>query len=241
MESNLADWGFDIFVVAGQSNAEGCGRGHKELKFKPHEPIYHLNKFGKVVLAKEIYHRVYGKAVSFYHYFGDLYNDEFRPHRKVLMLNCAVGGTGFADKKWGINDVLFERMITRINSFKADKKNCFKGVLWHQGEQDVEAKYDTELYRQALSSLIELTRMAIGEDVPFISGNMSVPWRSERPYSADIADCTRELMAEIKNADYVETEGIDCNVNDEVHFSRKGQKELAKRYFEAYKKLTCKE
>lgn len=243
MQNNFNSFGdFDIILIAGQSNAEGCGRGNKELKYRPHEPIYRYRELFGITLADEAKYGLFKRGVGFSQYFGDMYfkDNLLVGNRKLLLLNCAVGGTGFSDNKWGINDCLFLKMIDRINLFKSNPNNNFVAMLWHQGEQDINANYPIDTYKSDLAKLINLTRKTVGYDIPFIAGDYTPKWRNVTPNAKAFSDATRELMKEIDNGAFVETDGLESNKHDDIHFSRKGQYELAKRYFVQFKALNTK-
>lgn len=233
---------FDIILVAGQSNAEGCGKGNKELRYRPHEPIYRYTDLFGITLADETRYGLFNKRVGFYQYLGDMYvkDNMLVGNRKLLLLNCAVGGTGFSDNKWGENDCLFVKMIEKIKLFKSNPNNNFVAMLWHQGEQDIIANYPIDSYKSKLINLINLTRKEVGYDIPFIAGDYTQKWRDNTPTSKPFSDTTRALMQELGNCAYVESDGAESNRNDDIHFSRKGQFELAKRYYTQFKTLINK-
>lgn len=239
---------FDIFIVAGQSNAEGWGNGNTHLKYNPQEPIYSYDaKSNTVSLAKDGIH-----GSGFSQYFAQIYADKevLADDRKILLLNCAVGGTGFSTGHWGENDTLFLKMIAQIELFKKNHHNTFMGVLWHQGERDVKKGSTTTEHYTNLKTLVTLSRECVGDTtLPFISGDFSHAWRQtcdnkEHDHTSIWYNCNYhpvknaiiQVMTDMLYCAFVDTDGIDAN-SDKIHFSRKGNIELAKRYKEKYESL----
>ena len=89
---------FDIIVKAGQSNCEGWGYGDVAAPYLPDERAFALNGDGTVCLAEE---KVWGNRIrgNFAHTFAQRYAEEgfLREGRKILIVEAAVGGTGFSD------------------------------------------------------------------------------------------------------------------------------------------------
>lgn len=233
------DYPYDIILVAGQSNAEGYGRGDEDFKFVPHAPIYGYTEKVGIHLAcdKKIRRRDF--TASFSLYFGEEY---FRagllePGRKLMLLNAAVGGTGFSDHRWGIGEDLFERMIRLTREVLAlNPENAIKAFLWHQGETDVYGGVDGASYAKLLGTLISETQNRLNiAHVPFIAGNMVPGWMQQNPGAYEIAESTRKLMESLPLGGYAESDGLVANsAEDNIHFSRKSCVELGRRYFQVY-------
>lgn len=232
----------DILLVAGQSNAQGYGRGDSAFRYKPHAPVYQLTPRGGVALAKDTRYRGGSVGTSFALYFAQAYLDAglLPPGRGLLVVNTAVGGTGFTDRRWGLHDDLYPRMLRMARRALAlHPQNKITAFLWHQGETDVQNGMDPAAYAAALRTLICSARTAlhIGQ-VPFVSGAMVPEWMQENPFSFEIAAATRSLMHSLPHCGYVESDGLAGNTRpDHIHFSRKSCAELGKRYFSAYAAL----
>ena len=230
---------YDIILIAGQSNAEGYGRGNDSYKFTPHDPIYGYTEKKGIHLACD---KKYGRrrtSASFCLYFGEEYVKAglLKPGRKLMLLNTAVGGTGFSDHRWGIGDDLFERMIRLAREVMAlNPGNEIKAFLWHQGETDVYGRMDSASYANLLGTLISEAQNRLNiAHVPFIAGNMVPGWMRANPKSYEIAESTRQLMESLPLGGYAESDGLDGNsAEDIIHLSRKSCAELGRRYFEIY-------
>ena len=228
-----------VIIVAGQSNAEGYGKYDPKYIYTPHRPIYGYNGKKGVTLAGDKQYGIGNKAASFALYFADKYVKSgcLAPGRSLLVLNAAVGGTGFSDHRWGKGEDLSERLYFLTEKFlNKNPRNRSVAFLWHQGETDVQEKMDPQAYAENLKVIVErVRRITQNPFLPFISGNMVPSWMSENPFSYEIADATRLLMKNLPFCAYVETDGLIGNPGeDHIHFSRSSCAELGGRYFEKY-------
>lgn len=236
------DYDYDVVLIAGQSNAEGYGRGDEQLKYIPHDPIYGYTEHKGVHLACDKRYKRRDVAAAFCLYFGEAYcaSGLLQPGRKLLLLNTAVGGTGFTDHRWGEGADLSSRMhrLTR-EVLSWNPRNRVVAFLWHQGETDAINKLQGKHYAMELKNLVAGTRLAFKLDgVPFIAGNMSPEWMRENPEAYEIAAHTKALTKELPMSAYVESDGLSGNAApDTIHFSRKSCVELGKRYFQKYREL----
>ena len=117
----------------------------------------------------------------------------------------------------------------------------FKAILWHQGEKDV----DYKPYKKALDSIIVFFRRDIvgsNEKTPFILGGMVPFWvglEIARAEQQKIIMDTKNRMPYVEYVDPTLPFKITKaeNMIDFMHYDAAGQREMGKRYFEAYKKF----
>lgn len=242
-EKAYALFDYDIILIAGQSNAQGYGKGHEQFKYIPHDPIYGYTQGVGFHPACDGRYNHNDCAASFALYFGQEYCDAgmLKGGRKLLLLNTAVGGTGFSDNRWGENNDLYIRMLALAKKILAlNSKNRITAFLWHQGETDALNHMSGSEYSDKLRFLITDARRILKiENIPFISGNMVPVWMTANPASYQIARAASELMRDMPLCGFVQSDGLIGNATpDIIHFSRKSCVELGKRYFEAYKKLS---
>ncbi len=238
-DKSFQTYPYDIILIAGQSNAEGYGRGDRDFQFVPHDPIYGCTENRGIHLACD---KKYGRrrtSASFCLYFGEEYVKAglLNPGRKLMILNTAVGGTGFSDHHWGVGEDLFERMIRMAREVLAlNPENEIKAFLWHQGETDVISGMSGTSYAGLLDTLISETQNRLNiAHVPFIAGNMVPGWMKLNPGAYEIAASTRKLMESLPLGGYAESDGLEGNsAEDIIHFSRKSCAELGRRYFQIY-------
>ena len=178
-----ASTGYDIFLLAGQSNM--AGRGY--LSLADSEPISPWNADikmwdhaqGKMVQAKDpIGHQAplavgrMGLGMSFANaHMARLRGAGGFPNRKILLVGAAWGGTGFQvnhTHNWTPTGDLAGGAIKRANAAIAaalavEPSSRFQGILWHQGENDIVAGDITRspTYESKLAQLISNFRSNI--------------------------------------------------------------------------------
>lgn len=151
--------GYDIFIVAGQSNAVGAGQGEEvDPLARPEidDKIDQLGRFSSdnfkiIPMGHQLQHWGCDQgvcAVGFASSFARNYvQRSLGPGRRVLLVPAALGGSGsfqwdeviekvswpnFQDSR-----VLLDDLTLRIRHLRAlPGKNIFAGLLWHQGETD---------------------------------------------------------------------------------------------------------
>jgi len=124
---------FDIILLAGQSNAEGCGIGEVENEYVSTPQIMQLD-IGKTVehtseqavvtfigvpilsIAKEK-ENCNGKVGNFSLSFARSYveNGLLAEDRKVLIIRCGIGGTGFKKGHWGLHDAVYQKVLEMLD------------------------------------------------------------------------------------------------------------------------------
>ena len=261
---------FDIIVLGGQSNAVGCGKGNVENAYVPDPRILCLTDDAKlsylhvgdllvidkmnpptkttVTVAAEAETDGW-KIGKFVLPFAARYAEQFlEPDRKVLIVDAAAGGTGFARKEWGVDAPLYERMVRLTGEALAmNPENRIVAFLWHQGEHDAfeNADWDAErryrIHKENLTALLGDFFARFG-NMPFIAGGFCDEWYLDNKVACDaVLTAIREYCAEV-NGRFVETAGLESNhqkvgVDDVIHFCKEAQYKLAELYFEKYLEL----
>ena len=270
---NASNEKFDIIIVAGQSNALGCGNGKTKTPWVPNENIVMFNER----FTAEFITTTYGDLLEI-ETTGDCYltiadereeNGEKRgvfalafakkyvennleKGRKLLLVQTAIGGTGFARGHWGENERLEKRMFEMVDSaLSMNKENRIVGVLWHQGEHDIfrNADFDYDerysYYKQKLTNLLLRIRAKYGE-VPFVSGSFCKGWISEQKVEnvKAIKDVYSYVLSTYDKVNHVwNTDDLKSNSEmvegngDNIHFSRDACYELGRRYYEKFNEI----
>lgn len=241
---------YDIIVVAGQSNAQGYGLGPVDAPFVPDDRIQvmpqRVNFFGGYSIAKAEEPLVDGQPIAnFWLSFAREYVNAglLEPGRKLLILQAAVGGTGFLDKRWGLNDDLYQNMLRMIETALAlNPGNELKALLWHQGETDANLRSSEATYTTNLTTLVQGVRTKSGAPgLPFVAGDFVAQWElANAEICAPVDAALRAVCGSVGSAAFVETTGLpsndeDIQNGDTIHFSRGALYELGMRYFEAYR------
>lgn len=264
---------YDVIVLAGQSNMQGNGLGpslNKEWQIQPE--IMMLKGEFNAKVAQAAYGNEYLEievsdeyeivpaqernnggviAAVLGNYFAEFYKkNDLEKGRKILLIQTAVGGTGFAKRHWGLNDVLYKRLVNMTKqALEMNSANRLVAFLWHQGEHDAFEPLEMgeeerrQTYKKNLAALIGDYRLKFGVQ-PFVCANFSKFWVDDYPVQCRaIISAIKEVVKNTPKAAFVENT-FDLEVNDQavgngdaVHFSRRANEILAKRYYEEYIKL----
>ncbi len=235
---------YDVYLLIGQSNMAGRGEITEEDKtFIPN--VFILDSEGKPVPAtnplniystirKEDRHQKMGPGAFFARTVA-----ERTGHKVLLVVNARGGSSINAWKKGEISDVkvgnssssvqisFYEEAIRRAR--QAMEYGTLKGILWHQGCQDLK---DQE-YMTKLTSLVNDLREDLGSDVPFVAGQLG-RWRTS---VADFNERITTISEYLTKSDWVSSEGgepiVDSNGQPDMtdpHFNRESQKLMGERY-----------
>ena len=247
---------FDIIIQGGQSNAQGSGAGSVGECYVPNDKVWYLNQNFTISQAQE---RVTGNHIrsDFSLEFARRYIEDGKLNegRSLLIIQAAVGGTGFADKRWGLKDDLFLQMMEMTKTALAlNGENRLVVFLWHQGENETGAP-DFDTHYHNLSTLVKTVREKFNQpNLPFIAGDFVELWRRDNPGIWEpVIKAVRAVCGETGNAAFVETGGLKSNFEeygvepdpsftynggkDNIHFSRAALYELGGRYYDAFASL----
>jgi hypothetical protein len=169
----------DVFLIGGQSNAVGNSgaSGGANSPDPQAETVYqyYLNTFGQV--TNEVGQANTGSA---WPSFGIAWNNE--TGRKICFVPSAADGTGqvaLSDTgfgNWSPTGTLWQTSVDRTNAAllaieAAGFKPVFRGVLWHQGENDGNKINDATItqsdYQTGLTNMIADYRTEFGSEMPF--------------------------------------------------------------------------
>lgn len=237
--------GYDVFLVAGQSNAVGLGIPLTKQDFSS-ENIYQLvlsanSDNGKIIPATPQLYNYDGEGnfVGFPLSFAREYYKKYK--RKVLLVPCAKGGTS-VQSDWSVPNGTLVTLTTRImNEILLDSNNIFKGILWHQGESDIGLGIN---YRNNLDSLVNHFRTNIlgASQTPFICGTLSPDFVEDPPeekaVKIPINTAIQNISQRLNLTDAVNSVGLKGNsASDKIHFSAQALRDLGKRYFQKFEKI----
>ena len=265
---NISNEKLDIIIQGGQSNAEGCGFGEVSVEYTPDADILYMNAPKSVnvlyagtpeeKLVIEYSDEPFSYSVADNHMNGELLRGDFAlsfakkykesgmlaSGRKLLIIRAAIGGTGFYKHHWGKNDFVYLKMIEMIKeALSQNADNRVVAFLWHQGEHDAFEENAPAVFKESLSYLLSEVRKICGGIVPFVTADFVNEWKSQNIEKCEpIVAAIREVVADAKNAAFVETSDLPSNNQkngggDGIHFCRESLRILGERYFEAYKKI----
>lgn len=256
---------FDIIVLAGQSNAGGCGAGETKYTYEPDEDIYVLkgdytataqkteygNEYLDIKLSNEYYTQIAsqkGGCGSFALSFAQMYKKNNLQHgRKILIVQTAIGGTGFAKNHWAVGEYIYDRMIKMVEyALSFNKENRIIAFLWHQGEHDsfenptLNFEERKNFYYDKLCAMIDGVREKFGE-VPFVGAGFTRLWFENYPeqckaiYSAmDKIALNKSQVGFVSNTEDLLSNAETVFSQDKVHFSKEALYLLGLRYYKKW-------
>lgn len=235
--------GYDVFLMAGQSNMEGI-TGPVDVTLDPLNPrIAQWGRFGsddgKIILAINPLQNVdpHGNSIGLAMTFAADYLATISSTRGVLLVPCAFGGSGFANNDWNPGDPNFIDAVSRANAATASKVgNVFKGILWHEGETEGVAGWTQAQYSTAIDAMIPAMRSGItgAALVPFILGEPLIGGNdTTAAVVAALADTPNRNLYTI----YEASTGLTSST-DNVHFNPPSLRTYGGRYFAALANFT---
>lgn len=237
-----------VFLLAGQSNMRPAtlftGNPSGTLKLNN---VYQWGRFGADdgVLIKQTIplqnlgndtRPEFGPGIPYE--FAKRYKFQY-PRTNIVFIPCAVGGTGFRDNHWNVGDVYYNDAVNRTNACISNNPSFeFKGVLWHQGEDDAGyTPYETSLDATLNGFRNDIT--SASSTTPIILGGLLKLWvdgAANRQVIQDIIEDTPNRIADTAYASsYSPT--ILTDAGDGLHFNSSSSLELGLRYFNAYQSL----
>ncbi|OGV36940.1 MAG: hypothetical protein A2X48_00260 [Lentisphaerae bacterium GWF2_49_21] len=225
------DKDFHLYLLIGQSNMAGRGKVDAESA-KTNPKVLMLTKQLTWELAKDPLHfdksaagvgpgLAFGRSMS-----------KANPKIKIGLVPCAVGGTSI--KLWtpGAADSAtkthpYDDMLKRVQ--EARKAGVFKGIIWHQGESDLNS---SEKYGEQLTELIARLRKDLdAADIPFVSGEIAIFKPERADVTAKFNNVLHELEGKVDKYSWVSAEKLKDG-GDKLHLNAESARELGKRYAE---------
>ena len=236
---------FDIIIQGGQSNSEGCGIGHVNHPYEPRPDILMMDNTFKIsILQEKVWEN--NTVGNFVQTFAKDYinNGKLEDGRKLLILMAAVGGTGFYDNRWGMEDDLFLKMTEMIKTALApNPANRTVTFLWHQGETDTGNPVRDIHYNNLITLVKSVRQTAKNENLPFIAGDLVQQWKQKNlEICIPIVTAIKDVCKDIGNAAFVGSDGLTSNDEvlrngDDIHFSREALYKMGHRYYDAYNNI----
>lgn len=249
--SDSADYGYDIILIAGQSNAVGRATPSNDTEMSASDAttidITHPEVFqwgrtapnnGKIILAKDPLEHVDagGGSIGFGMTFARRYVENIAKSRRVLLVATAKGGSSVTTwhPSTGIYYTDAKARVEAALSSTGDPyaTNRLVAILWLQGESD--ANMDPGEYMNRLSEMVAAFRTELSSpNVPFIAANIV--------RKTDLSfDPMRSLLAtiplSITNSAIVETS--DLGSYDQLHYRANALRTIGHRMYEYYRLMT---
>lgn len=230
--------GYDVFILAGQSNMVGRGLPFDAALDAVDPNIWQWTQAGAIAPATARldhndpsgFERV-GMGLS----FAKAYRAA-NPARPILLVPTAKGGSGFSGDDWNPGDYYFETAITQSNAAMASHPgNRLIAILWHQGENDVIGGYSTAQYATAVDTLIYQfrARVAGAATAPFILGQFVPDWVPS-PSPAAVLSAINSTPTRVAYTAVAPSTGLTGNsLEDIIHFDAPSLRAYGPRYFTA--------
>ena len=224
-----------VFIMAGQSNMAGRGQVGPEDTI-PDPRILTINAAGQIIQAKEplnIYEPTMAGLDCGISFARTMLKD-CPADVTILLIPTAVGGSSI--KKW-IDDSI-HRDVSLLSNFKqkavlARKYGQIKGILWHQGEADANAK-GIPVYENNLGILFAKFRKATKEkNLPIIMGELGLFSKNAAQQFKTINEIMVGYSKKDLNTAVISTADLN-HKGDNLHFDAAGQREMGIRYANAF-------
>lgn len=204
------------YLFNGLCQWEEAGAG-LVINYRDQTVLQGLNRYSSVEVKSK------RNGLSLGSCFAKAITDEFA-HIEVGIVSNACGGTTLDQWQKGSGTNLYEEAVRRM--LEAMKTGTLKGILWHQGEGDVQW---ASTYMSRLKGFVSNLRKDLGmPDVPFIAGQI-MPGKS-----IAFDNVLATIDQHISNSDWVSSEGTS-STGDGTHFDNASQKLLGLRYAERIK------
>lgn len=253
------DPGYDIVILAGQSNMSGRGVGYTAItdpvnprvfQFKSQAPNANTIQPATEPLSMHDVPSGIGPGLQFARWYGAR---ALKPGRKVLLVPVAHGGTGFEASTsaffWKTTTTpasnnLYANMIAQTQAAIAAATAQLPGgrhevvaALWCQGETDGDNAVTAATYLADFDALITGLRSSLSlPNLPFLVLTM-VPEYLSTGTRAQINAVHRETPLRFARAD-VALGAAGNNLGDGNHYNAAGQRLNGKALFDAYERVT---
>lgn len=246
---NRGDIGYDIILLMGQSNMSGRGVPFASATDPVDGRIWQWGNSGtyanQMAQASEplLMHDTpsgIGPGLVFARWYAQF----MPPNRRILLVPCAHGGTGFSTGSgytWKVGETsvinLFENAVSQsLAALAAAGSNSrFVAALWVQGETDGDTSMSGPIYRSNLDAMIAALRTRLSvPDLPFILGQMVQEYLatgSRAAINAVHIDTPRRLT--MTGFSYG---AVNANLGDGNHYNAVGQRQNGKAMFEAFRR-----
>lgn len=234
----------DVFLLIGQSNMAGRGELLPADTTEVIPGVWVLDSSGVPVEARAPLNRfsTIRKALRLQGYNpGMEFSREVHAltGRPVLLVVNARGGSSIMQWEPGAPDGYFDEAVARTRL--AMRYGPLRGILWHQGETDIERA--TPGYAPRLGAMMRELRAQLGADsVPVVIGQVG-RWGWEKPENIETHNDSVVPAAAraVGRCGYVTSEGLSRRYPDkerDPHFSREAQIELGRRYAARWRQLS---
>jgi hypothetical protein len=212
-----------VFVLAGQSNM--AGRGLPLPAETPDARIMEFTHHARLTVARDPLNNEQGVGPGLSFARALL---ESHPERRIVLVQCAKGATFL--KEWMRGQYLFERCARLAR--QATRHGVLKGVLFAQGESDAlsapAARQWAARYRRFAR---DFRARAGAPDIPMVHTVLATTTQPRRFHEWRTVK-TQQAAVQVPRDVAVRTG--DLRLQDNVHFTVDGYRELGERFAAAW-------
>ena len=226
-----------LFILAGQSNMDGCGLA-KELPKKYQTRLEWVtvwdNTLKKWVALAETTFSIrrdhqFGPEMAFAHRLAKAY-----PDQRIALIKTSGGGTTLF-MHWLPDSVMYRRCLENIHNAmdhltEANQPYEMCGMLWMQGESDSETPEMANAYEENLRLLFAALRKEMKKpDLPIVMGRISSSLLKETPWvfdQAKIVQRAQEIVAKDDPSVFIIHTDRLSTLPDNTHFDTRAQLKL---------------
>lgn len=223
-----------LFLLGGQSNMDGCGRGEdlpKPYQSPPANVVTWDNrKQCWVPLTKDSMaiarHQQFGPEMAFAHRLAKAY-----PGQTIAITKTSAGGTKL-HTQWVPGKVMYRRFIQNFRNATKQLEGAgvdyeIGGMLWMQGESDSETIEMANAYEENLKRLVADVRKQTNHDtLPIVMGRISSSLLEKTPWNFDharIVQAAQEAIAAEDGHVYIINTDELSTLKDNTHFDTEAQ------------------
>lgn len=241
------DW--DIYVLAGQSNANGTNTNASNLppSLQADQPDVQLF-FGEIndgvtapgswgnlrpgsgtVIGQGTQPTAFGSELTLGRTLADA-----NPNRNVAIIKFAANSTDLANRWNPANNDLYGELLTRIDAATgvitdANANFSIRGLAWHQGEQDGRNLNNSGNYDQNLTNFISSFRTDLASDLAsdfhVAVGHLGASTATTNVVGyAEVQNAQAAVAARDANVSLIPTSSLA--LSDNVHLDESGQQAL---------------
>lgn len=157
-----------LFIISGQSNAQGVNKGPRTEEDKPDKRLFQWNRETKkmetAVDPLKHYHTYNENAIGFGITFGKEFLKEY-PNDEIYLLCCAKDACGLVNSynlpfrfDLDFKESMWLQISQEIDEVLDTVKGLeLSGVLWMHGESDVLCKISNQKYSESFQKLVNFT------------------------------------------------------------------------------------
>lgn len=251
-----SDPGYDIVILAGQSNMAGRGTPYgvttdpsnpRILQYKSKAPNANTIATASEPLDMHDSPSGIGPGMQFARWYA---SRRLGKGRKVLLVPTAHGGTPLVSSavplSWrrGVAGNLYANMVTQsqgalaaANAENAKYRNEIVAFLWCQGETDGDNNVTAAAYQADFDAVLNGVRTDLGiSDLPIVVQTMAPQWLSSGNRQG-INAVHRETPMRIARAD-VAVGASGLGMNDGNHYDAAQQRTNGRTVWDAYERIT---